>query len=375
MKQGMKCAALLLAAAVAAAPCGCAAERDTAAALCESEAAWLLSAQTADGALLYYPEENGAAFINPYFADYTAMALLEAGYADAAARYIEWHFDHLNRSPDRCGIAFTICDFDVAMEGGAAVRETPTGDYDSSDSYAATFLSLLARYYRATGDGALLAAHYDDVCGILGALAATSDGGLTAAKADYPVYYLMDNCEVYAGLADARTLFGEVYADGAVYPGADAVRADIEARLAALGAAIEERLWNEAEQHYECAQEADGSCSAFDWNELYMSACSQLFPILCGVLAPDSARARALYGTFCEKFDWTKIDFGADADAAYCWGCIVCAAAMMGDGARVDAYLGTYARTFARDHAYPLFGADCAWVLRAALWRANRAPG
>ena len=105
-----------------------------------------------------------------------------------------------------------------------------TQSYDSSDSYAATFLTLVRAYYDTTGDAAFLRGIEADLRLVAGAIYSTMDprDGLTYAKADYRIKYLMDNAEVYRGLLDWAYLLREVYGDAGEAGGrqdAQAVRA------------------------------------------------------------------------------------------------------------------------------------------------------
>ena len=62
------------------------------------EAAWLASLQAENGALLMTGGSSGQFTMNPYFADFAALALLGAGesYYENVRRYMDWHFAHLN---------------------------------------------------------------------------------------------------------------------------------------------------------------------------------------------------------------------------------------------------------------------------------------
>lgn len=138
----------------------------------------------------------------PYFGNLAAIALLAADRArpnphDVArvGRWLAWYAR--NQEPDG-----TIFD----REGTVAAYAS-NGKHDASDSYAATFLMAAGRHSQATGkppppEIAAAAAK---------ALAAIRDvaqaDGLTFARPDYPVKYLMDNIEVYQGLTEGARLF------------------------------------------------------------------------------------------------------------------------------------------------------------------------
>ena len=119
------------------------------------EAAWLASLQIDNGALLMTRGPNGDFTMNPYFADFAALALLGAGesYYENVRRYMDWHFDHLNTAQtDYNGVDGTIYDYTVTLSNGKLVSEKISinadgkKSYDSTDSYAATFLCVVAKY-------------------------------------------------------------------------------------------------------------------------------------------------------------------------------------------------------------------------------------
>jgi len=62
--------------------------------------------QLENGAYAMRPLDESAS-INPYFACYTAIALLECGneYAPEVKKYLDWHFANLNTSADAEGLA------------------------------------------------------------------------------------------------------------------------------------------------------------------------------------------------------------------------------------------------------------------------------
>ncbi len=347
---------------------------DCVGALSQSEISWLLTSQLSDGALLYYPESDGEACINPYFAYETALALLESGDGEAVTavrNYLTWSFAHLNRQPDQLGLTDTICDYTVTMEAGEPVAEISTGDYDASDSYLGLLLFTLNEYTQASGDPSLAEAHYQDVCGLVTTLLSTMTDGLTVAKPSYPVFYLTDQCEVYAGLSAAANLFASVFAEEARYPGSAAFRISADTRAQSVRRSVEERFWNDGEQRYEYALDENGAAEPFDWSELYMSAYAQMFPVIYELIPADGDRARALYEKLCASVDWVAL---ADRNASpneYCFGCLVYAAVLMGDGQRSLRYFRSYSQTIAPDHAYPLVCADSAWVARACILYKN----
>ena len=118
----------------------------------DSENAWIARTQLSNGALAMTPTNYGKVQVNPYFADFAALSLLNQPemYADVVKEYMQWHFDHLNTAAeDPSGLDGTIFDYTYTVKNGVVTLEewiTPTPTYDSTDSYAATFLMVVEKY-------------------------------------------------------------------------------------------------------------------------------------------------------------------------------------------------------------------------------------
>jgi len=334
------------------------------------EAAWLASLQVDNGALLMTRGPNGNFTMNPYFADFAALALLGAGesYYENVRRYMDWHFAHLNTAEtDYNGMDGTIYDYTITLSNGEVVSEEISinadgkKSYDSTDSYAATFLCVVAKYYEKTGDLAYLQANSQDLQRLLNPIRQTMHQGLTFAKPDYRIKYLMDNCEVYEGLVAAEKLYTALGLTAFCDEAADLKKQIYDA--------IEEHMWMEEEGYYEVALGVNNdSAYAFTWTNFYPCATAQLFPIYCGLLAPTDARSIHLYNKFNEYFStgerkatWEEM---STPDTFY-WGALAYVAALMGDNARLETYMTLYLKVMNR-HAYPLYNADAARVCMAA---------
>lgn len=334
------------------------------------EAAWLAGLQIDNGALLMTRGPNGEFTMNPYFADFAALALLGAGesYYENVRRYMDWHFAHLNTAEtDYNGVDGTIYDYRVKLSNGKLVSEEIAinadgkKSYDSTDSYAATFLCVVAKYYEKTGDLAYLQANSQDLQRLLNPIRQTMDKGLTFAKPDYRIKYLMDNCEVYEGLVAAEKIY-----DLLQLP---ALRDEAAALKQEVFDAIENHMWIEEGGYYEVALGVNNdSAWAFTWTNFYPCATAQLFTISCGLLAPNDPRAIHLYNQFNvyystgeRKATWEEMSI---PDSFY-WGSLAYTAALMGDNARLETYMTLYLKVMNR-HAYPLYNADAARVCMAA---------
>src|SRR5208337_3394273 len=169
---------------------------------------WITSSASSlsDGAILYTSAE-----IVPYYSNLAAIGLAKtpAHYPQVKA-WMEWYMRHLNY-PDKWGLYCTVYDYNVS-----GTTETPTNDADSTDSYAATFVSLAWAYWQ-TGDAdaqayiKTLRHQLDCIGGVM--VQTQQSNGLTWAKPDYQIQYLMDNCEVHKGLSDLANLFQYAFND------------------------------------------------------------------------------------------------------------------------------------------------------------------
>lgn len=333
----------------------------------ESETAWLASLQLENGAIPMTATKNGTVTMNPYFADFAALALLDNSekYGDNVKKYIEWHFSHLNTAKsDYNSLDATIYDYNITLEEGKIIKEEIAqrdgkNSYDSTDSYAATFLMVLDKYQKETGDIEFIISKSEDIARITDVIFSTLNNGLTYAKPDYKVKYLMDNCEVYDGILAAKSLFEVICSESESYN-----MYLLKCKYAAgwISQSIENTLWNSDSGHYEAAVFATGD-KAFDfsWSEYYPSATAQLFPIMHNVISSDSVRAVNLYNRFCDEYDWQSFDIPDD----FYWGSNVYVASVMNDVDSVMEYMIHYS-TLLVDHSYPLYNADAAKVAMAA---------
>jgi hypothetical protein len=183
----------------------------------KEQSKYISSLRLSNGAItVWNPAYNGDKKINPYFANNAAMALLDANsvqYKTVVRNYINWYFSSLNW-PDNQNMYGTIYDYSV-ING----LQQSDDSYDSADSYAATFLSLLRKYYAKTGDMSIFTGttanrkyQISMITEVMSSLLNDSTS-LTFAKKDYPIEYTMDNAEVYSWFQDAAYIFQNIYHD------------------------------------------------------------------------------------------------------------------------------------------------------------------
>lgn len=250
---------------------------------------WLLRSIGPMGAIYQNPDRQQ---IIPYFANLSALSLVNSSPADVKD-YINWYLAHINRKRDVWGFAGTI--YDYKAEDGGIVS---TDDYDSADSYAATFLSAVAAYYRATGDKQFIHDRLPDLKRVASVIIDLQNtDGLCWAKPRHYRKYLMDNSEVYRGLKDfAGTLESIGEKNLAQYYDAAAGR---------VQKGILTQLWDEEYHSFIWAIDNHGGKRMVNWGKWYPDVISQVYPIVTGVLSPDDPRALAIYDRVNQVFpDW-----------------------------------------------------------------------
>lgn len=313
----------------------------------------LLACQLPSGAFTLKP---GDSRIIPYFANLAAMALVDRR-PQAVRLYVEWYLDRLNL-PDRWGLHGTIYDYRVDPSG----KEEPTHGYDSADSYAATFLTLVRAYLDRTGDLDFVLDKLPALETVAGVIPALQDAdGLVWATPARLEKYLMDNCENYRGLVDYAAILAAVGRDE------EAGRA-----LAAAGRVrrgIEERLWNEKRGNYDwCIYTLWlgglrlGEVSRkSDWKRWYPDTTAQIFPVITGVIDPGSPRAASLYQNLDQ---WHPGWVGQAKADPHPWSVLGYAAAVMGDTQQALAFTRATAATYmAEDGPYSGLSWEIAWHL------------
>jgi len=248
-----------------------------------ADAEWILRAQLPDGAIASQLDQR---MIWPYLSNFAAIGLARAGqitadprYSDAAWRWLSWYRSH----QDASGF---VSDYQV--DAGVA---SSTGDMDSTDAYAGTFLIAVNAAWQATGDLPRLRELEPGVVAAVAAIEATqTSDGLTWAKPTARVKYLMDQAEAYAGLRAAATLARTLSNAGLES------RAATSARRVRAGV---QRLWNPRRGAYAWAKHGDGARQQTNWNVLYPDAIQQTWAVAFGLVR--GARAEALMRRFARE--------------------------------------------------------------------------
>jgi len=176
----------------------------------ETEADWIMRAVMteadavgAGGAIGLYVDRVA---IRPYEASWAALGLAAAyrkwsipSYADALWNWVDWYAAHMETDG-------TVYDYDIT---GGTLTELTTRD--STDSYAGMFLLAVRAADLVDPRSARLSALQDEINKAVDAIELTQQAdGLTWAKPEFHVKYLMDQAETLSGLRAAVELLGEL---------------------------------------------------------------------------------------------------------------------------------------------------------------------
>jgi len=256
---------------------------------------------------LYKEVDKKEVIIIPYSINLMAIDLLKKGSSPSKVKtYILWYLDHLNY-PDKYGLTGSMYDYRIDENGD----ETSLESCDSIDSYAATFIILIDRYFKLTGDLKLIESNrqkIEDVAYVIPFL--RGEDGLTEALPDQDERYLMDNCEAYGGLSAFVELCRALEWDILAY---------YQEQKLLLRDAIWDQLYDTERGNFYWAIE-DSQIHPSKWTVFYPDSYAQLFPILYGLI-DNRDRALFMWNLFHENhagiiselpveqklnYDWTK---------------------------------------------------------------------
>lgn len=267
----------------------------------------ILTHQAADGAIAQDTRAAGATRVIPYFSNFAALGLVTAFqntrdhlYLEAAQQWAGWYAAHQN--PDG-----TVYDYT-----GTSGAWKPTGDYDSTDSYAATYLSLLLAVYRAAPDTKWLQSKRASIEKAVAAIKLTlQPNGLTLAKPTYPVMYTMDNVETAQGLHAAAELARLLHLEP--------LQKETESLARRMETAITKELWDPSTESYLIGLQPDGY-HARGFKAWYPDVMANLMAI---AWLPESDRNRALFARMKTLFADTlpeRITSEQDLEHLNWWG-------------------------------------------------------
>lgn len=256
--------------------------------------------------------------VTPYWANIAMLGLLRSGAERRRERvenWITWYVGHIRPGNEIDG---TVVDHWYRADGSgettcpAGIKPAECDTTDATDSAAATLLSLVSEYADTFGADARRFLLSDEIDArrtlkrvAEAVLRLQQEDGLTWAKSDYRVKFLMDNCEVYHGLQAAarlqRTLLQDLVAAKRYETAAQRVRS-----------AISGSLYDASTQLYRPAKFEDGNAPAADLNKWYPDTVAQLWPQLFSVVPPSGTVARRSmtlvnnHWDGAPKGDWTR---------------------------------------------------------------------
>ena len=321
----------------------------------EAESNWLSELQTPLGAIMLSDNRLGTVNdstkvrVEPYFANIAMQGLLEnpvPKYLEVVKKWLGWYIAHLNTAEtDYNGLPGTVYVYRVYAK--KPTREESTREYDSTDSYAATFISLVKKYVERGGDIDYIRSLEAVISVIAHVMVATQDtDGLTWAKPDYKIKYLMDNCEVYDGLISYVWLLENVFSDKSQLP-------FYKERTEQCRNGIEERLWNATNQSYNWHLNGESH-----WEKLYPVTMAQVFPIHFDLISPATERAENLYKKVCETY--------AGVQANGLWTLHTTVSAKMGDYERANKYIKEIGNLYTNTRKWPWRASEAGLLLATA---------
>ena len=326
----------------------------------------------------------------PYFSDAAVLGVIRACKAlgpeeakqtdgqQIALAYLEWYMAHMNtKESDINHVAGTVYDYFIfrnAADGrivevrlhDAYASSYPTNnpyDYDSTDSYAAMFLTLMLEYAE-TFDSKYLKDKETVVDTLVSVIRATEvkSLSLTGAKPNYMVCYLMDNCEVFAGLTSAAEIYRKI--------GKKSKATDTAAFAEKVRSAIQSRLYSSSAKCWYSGVFDNGKPTAnADLSVFYPQGSCQLFPVLFGVDDPTSERALNVYKRFKETYcrtdisgkNWSAVNL---RDDTYPWAILLRAVVAMGDTETAETYVKAMNNRFIKTgHNYPYYNAEAGHLM------------
>ena len=212
--------------------------------------------------------------------------------------YLTWVLQNLNY-PDKHGLTGSIYDRNITIDG----IEFSTGGYDSIDSYSATFLILLHKYFMQTNDKELIKENAKKIQDIAYTIAyLQDDDGLTTALPGSDIKYFMDNCEVYAGLRSFIFL-------------SKAMNWNLEDfstnTITALEKGIWQRFYNPQNKNFNWAVD-DVNVHESDWKNYYPDAYAQIFPIVYDLPFANSKKKDDIWKKYISLYNGNLKDLPSE---------------------------------------------------------------
>lgn len=239
----------------------------------------------------------------PYNSNLAVLGLLQTsvdGKLGVVKSWMEWYLSHVDLNSSPPGLVY---DHWYLADGTGESTCPPGIDLnlcehdDASDSYAATFLGVARAYYEEGGDTAFMntAGNKEKFETIAGVILGLQDvDGLTWAKDNFHIKYLMDNSEVYWGLNAMALLEEMVFGD--------TVAAQIYINAAELVLdGIDTELFNQGTGLYRVAKLENGTFEEANLNNWYPGTVAIVWPLL--FIDASSARAQTQMSALNNSWD------------------------------------------------------------------------
>ncbi|HQB27972.1 MAG TPA: hypothetical protein PLO29_03390 [Paludibacter sp.] len=307
----------------------------------KSQISYIKSLQLPSGAITDNTQSNSK--ICGYFANFACIALLKnpsTENTDVVKKYMQWYMGKLNGEVNTIQggseIVGSIYDY-------YAPNETTQGNYDSVDSYAATFLMLAQEFAMLSAENKSWLMQYITKLNLVAKALETcldteensipttfsndDDDYLSIASYVYPAKYLMDNSEVNRGLKSAKWLHDE---------GLLTTTSNYNMLVNKNTNSIESEFWQSTMYNWIDNKDNEDVLTS-SWDKFYADATSQLYPAIFEVIDPYSSRANKLYTEFNKNYpNWS---LGILPSSSHAWAILSFAAANINDKARVEEYM------------------------------------
>ena len=328
-----------------------------------SELEWLDQLLLKNGAISTRMESRGEVTVVPYFANLVAMTLVEENdsYQEEVRHYMDWYLKHLNGDG-------SIYDYKITLNNGVVERETSKGTYDSIDSYAATFLTLVNTYLSKTGDVDYINGNMNSILRVSDALLMTRYNGLTVNNFTDYNQYLMDNLEVYEACQAMVQLLSaqDIQLDD---PYKQSLLKAYRELYKSIGERIENEMWDDEGYYHFVLFKDNKAPKSFDWKTFYPDAIAQIFPIMYDFIPSNGQRAKQLYDTFNRYYAWERLSYIKNKDDKFLWSQLAYVAVLMNDVQRFNQYIESYYDFLGDDRGYPYFSNNSVWLIKAARTR------
>jgi hypothetical protein len=260
-----------------------------------ADANWIMGAVISNGpmtgAIGMYPDPNGLTHIRPYQANLACLGLARAGVISGDPQYLNAVWNHLNWYASHMDANGYVHDWDEV--NGAWTQ----AGYDSTDSYAATFLLAVRAAYRASGDATKVKNLGPGIQVAINAIHATQQSdGMTWSTPAYHVKYLEDQVEAYQGLISGESL--------AAMLGLTSIAQSAQSYADSMSSGLA-TLWNPSNNTYYGAKDESGNLTPPDWSILSPDTTEEAWAVSFSV-AKGSKAVGLLNGISSYQSDWDQ---------------------------------------------------------------------